>query len=345
MTDLSSEIDIHKDYNLQKHNTLALPACAQYFCAVSNLDQLHQALSFAKANNLAITPLGQGSNLVLAGDITGLVIALELKGIEFEAQGAERVLVALAAGENWHDSVAYCLEQGFFGLENLALIPGTVGAAPIQNIGAYGVELSDFFVSLTAMDIAKGELLQLTAKDCEFAYRSSIFKQQAIDKYIIVSVCLELSRTPQVNADYPALKLALGGVKPSPKAVFDTVCRIRREKLPDPAEIPNVGSFFKNPVVVKAKVNQLLSDYPDMPYYSQSKDLSKIPAAWLIEQCGYKGYRQGNVGVHDRQALVLVNFQGKGKELLALAKRIEDDIKQKFDIELEVEPRIYGQPS
>lgn len=345
MSALSSDITLLRDFSLQKHNTLALPACAEYFCSVNDVDQLYQALVFAKQNKLDIIPLGEGSNLVLATNIKGLVIALELKGKEAEIQDAEKVLVTLAAGENWHDAVAYCLEQGYFGLENLALIPGTVGAAPIQNIGAYGVELSDLFVSLTAVEIATGELVQLKARDCEFAYRSSIFKQRALDQYIIVSVCLELSQKPQINIDYPALKLALVGIQPNPKIVFDTVCRIRREKLPDPKQIPNVGSFFKNPIVSAAKQTQLLADYSSMPHYAQAQGLSKIPAAWLIEQCGYKGHRQGNVGVHDKQALVLVNFQGNGAELLALARRIEGDVKKKFDIELEIEPRIYGEPS
>lgn len=336
------EISPQKDVCLKKFNTLALPARAEYFCTVNSLDQLHEALTFAKENKLQIMPLGEGSNLVLAGDIKGLVIAINLKGKYYELQSSDKVKVTLAAGENWHESVAYCLQQGFYGLENLALIPGTVGAAPIQNIGAYGVELSDFFVSLTALDIATGELLQLTAQDCEFAYRSSVFKRGALDKYIIVDVCLELSKTPKINADYPALKAELDGLELSPNKLFETVCSIRQSKLPDPAKIPNVGSFFKNPVISTTQVNKLLFDYPDMPNYSQATGLSKIPAAWLIEHCGYKGLKQGNVGVHDKQALVLVNFQGDGTELLDLAKNIEFDVMRKFDIKLDIEPRIYG---
>jgi len=342
MSNSSYEISPQKDVCLKKFNTLALPARAEYFCTVNSLDQLHEALAFAKENKLQIVPLGEGSNLVLAGNIKGLVIAINLKGKDFELQSSDRVKVTLAAGENWHESVAYCLQKGFYGLENLALIPGTVGAAPIQNIGAYGVELSDFFVSLMALDVDTGELLQLTAQDCEFAYRSSIFKCGGLDKYIIVSVCLELSKTAHINADYPALKAELKGSDLSPHTLFETVCRIRQSKLPDPAQIPNVGSFFKNPVISAAQVNKLLSDYPDMPNYPQTSSVSKIPAAWLIEHCGYKGLKQGNVGVHDKQALVLVNFQGDGPELLALAKSIEVDVMKKFDIKLDIEPRIYG---
>lgn len=342
MNSTNPPFSLQQDVCLQAFNTLSLPARAEYFCVINDLKQLDHALGFAKDKQLKITPLGEGSNLVLAGDIKGLVIVINLKGKEYKQLDSDRVQVAFAAGENWHDSVAYCLQQGFYGLENLALIPGTVGAAPIQNIGAYGVELSDFFVSLTAVEIATGELLQLTAKDCEFAYRSSIFKQRALDKYIIVSVCFQLSTVAKLNADYPALKAELEGAKPTPDLLFETVCRIRQSKLPDPAQIPNVGSFFKNPIVPTSQVNKLLFDYPTMPNYPQSQNLSKIPAAWLIEHCGYKGHRQGNVGVHDKQALVLVNFQGDGAELLALAKRIEEDVMAKFAIQLDIEPRIYG---
>jgi len=342
MSATTTEFTIQRDICLKKHNTLALPARAEYFCTVDNLEQLYQAIDYAKQHKLTITPLGDGSNLVLAGDIQGLVIDIKLKGIHIEHGSLDRVQVRVAAGENWHCLVESCLSQGFYGLENLALIPGTVGAAPIQNIGAYGVELSDVFVSLSAIEIASGELVQFNARDCQFAYRSSVFKRAALDQYIIVSLNLELSKTPTVNVQYPTLNFELGDAEPSPEAVFEAVCRIRREKLPDPAEIPNVGSFFKNPVITQAARDLLLSNFPSMPHYSQSDGMSKIPAAWLIEQSDYKGIRQGNVGVHDKQALVLVNFQGDGPELLALAKNIETDVAAKFGIQLAIEPRIYG---
>jgi UDP-N-acetylmuramate dehydrogenase len=342
MSALTTEFTIQRDICLKKHNTLALPARAEYFCRIDNLDDLYRAIDYAKQQQLVLIPLGEGSNLVLADDMQGLVVDINLKGIQIQDSGADRVQVSLAAGENWHHTVEVCLRQGLYGLENLALIPGRVGAAPIQNIGAYGVELSDVFISLSAIEIATGKLVQFNAQDCQFAYRSSVFKQGARDQYIIVSLSLELSKTPCINVEYPALKAALEGSDPSPEAVFEAVCRIRQEKLPDPAEIPNVGSFFKNPVITEAARGQLLSKYPSMPSYPQSGGLSKIPAAWLIEQCGYKGRRQGNVGVHDKQALVLVNFQGEGGELLALARNIQTDVKTKFGIDLVVEPRIYG---
>lgn len=338
----SKELNLQADYCLHKLNSLALPARAEYFCSVDSLDQLYQALDYANLHQLAVTPLGEGSNVVLAGDIKGLVIDLNLKGIQNKNKGSDKVQVDMAAGENWHHMVEFCLRKGWYGLENLALIPGTVGAAPIQNIGAYGVELSDFFVSLEAVEVKTGKLVKFSAQDCQFDYRSSIFKRAALDQYIIVGLSLELSTIPVAHTEYPALNAALEGTEPSPEAVFEAVCRIRREKLPDPAQIPNVGSFFKNPLVSSPLADKLSATFPTMPCYPQADGLSKIPAAWLIEQCGYKGQRHGNVGVHAKQALVLVNFEGDGTELLALAQAIEADVNTKFGIQLDIEPRVYG---
>jgi UDP-N-acetylmuramate dehydrogenase len=338
----SKEFNLQADYCLHKLNSLALPARAEYFCSVDSLDQLHQALDYANLHQLAVTPLGEGSNIVLAGDIKGLVIDLNLKGIQNKNKGSDKVQVDMAAGENWHHMVEFCLRKGWYGLENLALIPGTVGAAPIQNIGAYGVELSDFFVSLEAVEVKTGKLVKFSAQDCQFDYRSSIFKRAALDQYIIISLSLELSTIPVAHTEYPALNTALKGTEPSPEAVFKAVCRIRREKLPDPVQIPNVGSFFKNPLVSSSLADKLSATFPTIPCYPQADGLSKIPAAWLIEQCGYKGQRHGNVGVHAKQALVLVNFEGEGTELLALAQAIEADVNTKFGIQLDIEPRVYG---
>ena len=336
------ELNLQADYCLHKLNSLALPARAEYFCSVDSLDQLYQALDYANLHQLAVTPLGEGSNVVLAGDIKGLVIDLNLKGIQNKNKGSDKVQVDMAAGENWHHMVEFCLRKGWYGLENLALIPGTVGAAPIQNIGAYGVELSDFFVSLEAVEVKTGKLVKFSAQDCQFDYRSSIFKRAALDQYIIVGLSLELSTIPVAHTEYPALNTALKGTEPSPEAVFKAVCRIRREKLPDPVQIPNVGSFFKNPLVSSSLADKLSATFPTIPCYPQADGLSKIPAAWLIEQCGYKGQRHGNVGVHAKQALVLVNFEGEGTELLALAQAIEADVNTKFGIQLDIEPRVYG---
>ena len=344
-------IEIASQVSLQSHNSLALPSRAEYFCSVTDEPQIVEALDYARANNLQVTALGGGSNLVLAGDIAGLVIYLDLNGISRrepqdrqENQG-NTVHVEFAAGENWHKAVEYCLQQGWYGLENLSLIPGNMGAAPIQNIGAYGVELCDLFVSLRAIDIARGQPVMMDKQACEFGYRDSIFKGKFQNQYLITQVTLALSLQSRVNLEYPALAEALAAVdQPTPQMVSAAVCAIRSAKLPDPAKIPNAGSFFKNPVVGPQMLEQLLAANPQMPFYSLGSSGAKIPAAWLIDQCGFKGLRDGNVGVHQHQALVLVNLGGTGTELLALANRIQSEVLERFSIALEIEPRIYGQP-
>ena len=337
-------IEISPQVSLQDRNSLALPACAEYFCSVSDQAQVVEALDYARSQGLQVTALGGGSNLVLAGDIAGLVIYVDLQGIRCVHSSKDQVHIEFAAGENWHRSVEYCLQQGWYGLENLSLIPGNMGAAPIQNIGAYGVELCDVFVSLQAIDMTTGQSLVMDKQACEFGYRDSIFKRQHSNRYLITQVTLALSLQPQVNLQYPALAQALATVdKPTPQMVSDAVCAIRRAKLPDPDQIANAGSFFKNPVVSSDQLEGLLQSNPQMPYFSLDSGRAKVPAAWLIEQCGFKGQRSGNVGVHQHQALVLVNFGGTGAELLALADNIQSEVQQRFAIALEIEPRIYGQ--
>lgn len=338
-------IEIGSQVSLQGFNSLALPACAEYFCSVTDEQQIAQALDYARTNNLQVTALGGGSNLVLVGDIAGLVIYVNLKGISCVERHKDRATIEFAAGENWHEAIEYCLQQGWYGLENLSLIPGNMGAAPIQNIGAYGVELCDCFVALRAINIATGQAVVMDRQTCEFGYRDSIFKHKYKNQYLITQVSLELSVQPQVNLQYPALAEALAAQsKPTPEMVSAAVCAIRSAKLPDPAEIPNAGSFFKNPVVGPELLEQLQGDNPQMPCYPVEGGNSKIPAAWLIDQSGFKGMRSGNVGVHRHQALVLVNFGGTGAELLDLATRIQSEVLKRFSIELEIEPRIYGQP-
>jgi UDP-N-acetylmuramate dehydrogenase len=337
-------IEISPQVSLQGRNSLALPACAEYFCSVSDQAKVVEALDYARSQGLQVTALGGGSNLVLAGDIAGLVIYVDLQGIRCVHSSRDQVHIEFAAGENWHRAVQYCLQQGWYGLENLSLIPGNMGAAPIQNIGAYGVELCDVFVSLQAIDMTTGQSLVMDKQACEFGYRDSIFKRQHSNRYLITQVTLALSKQPQVNLQYPALAQALATVdKPTPQMVSDAVCAIRRAKLPDPDQIANAGSFFKNPVVSSDQLEGLLQSNPQMPYFSLDSGRAKVPAAWLIEQCGFKGQRSGNVGVHQHQALVLVNFGGTGAELLALADNIQSEVQQRFAIALEIEPRIYGQ--
>lgn len=331
---------------LQTYNTFALPGRAEYFCRVETDEHLLQALTFARLRQLPVSVLGEGSNIVLAGDLKGLVIQMGLRGVKAVEQGKELVLVTAAAGESWRDLVTDLLDKGYYGLENLALIPGLVGAAPIQNIGAYGVELSDFLVSLEAVTITSGEARCFQREECCFAYRDSIFKGALRDACIITSVTLSLHRQPKVNIGYPALKAALEPYTEDqirPELVGQVVSEIRRQKLPDPASEPNVGSFFKNPVIDGRQAAELSQYYPDLVQYPWADGTVKIPAAWLIERAGWKGHRAPHCGVHPGHALVLTQFgEARGRDVLNLAAEIVADIKQRFAIELEVEPRILG---
>jgi UDP-N-acetylmuramate dehydrogenase len=336
-------MDIRREVPLAGFNTLALPGRAEYFCEVGREEHLREALSFARGGNLPVTVLGGGSNVVLAGDIPGLVVRMGLAGIELLADDGDQVQVRIAAGENWPDLVQTTLDRGWYGLENLSLIPGCAGAAPIQNIGAYGVELSDHFVSLQAVAVDSGETVRMSASDCRFGYRDSVFKGELAGRLVITAITLSLSRIPRLRLDYPELNRALADcANPSPVALSEAVCRLRRAKLPDPARLANAGSFFKNPVVDSESLQRLRDKYPDMPWYPLAEG-GKIPAAWLIEKAGWKGRRQGSVGVHDRQALVLINYGGaSGEELLGLAREIAGDVRRRFGIALEIEPRILG---
>ena len=343
MTDSQVIVEqILKSFDLKDFNSLAIPAKAEFFCSIDSVSQLQQALVYAKQQNLKITPISGGSNVVLAADVSGLVLHINLKGVSASTVEDNTVDISVAAGENWHDFVTLCLNNGWHGLENLALIPGNMGAAPIQNIGAYGVELSHFLQSVDVVNVETGQPEVLTREDCDFGYRTSVFKQSALDKYVITGVNLRLSTQPVAHVNYPALAELIEGHKPTPKIIFDSVCQIRRSKLPDPKEIPNVGSFFKNPIVSKQQADQLIRAYPEIPTFPVEGGLTKLAAAWLIERCGFKGKRQGKVGVHHKQALVLVNFEGNGEDVLLLAEKIKTQVAEKFAVVLEVEPRIYG---
>lgn len=344
---------IQQNIALQHFNSLGLQARAEYFCSISELDELLEVLAFARDQGLAITALGGGSNIVLAGDIAGLVIHLNLRGVSHRLDSAyNAVEVTWGAGENWHQQVLLSLEQGWYGLENLSLIPGTMGAAPIQNIGAYGVELADLFVSLRAVDLLSGELVSFDRDQCQFGYRDSLFKQAGRDRYIIIDITLRLSTEPSINTTYPALGAAMVAYcaehnllpeSVTPKMISQLVCTIRQQKLPDPNLLPNAGSFFKNPLLASEQLATLLAQFPQMPHYPQTDGSAKVPAAWLIEQSGFKGAVRGRVAVHDQQALVLVNRgDASGAELMALALEISEAVGQGFGINLEIEPRIYG---
>ena len=310
------------------------------------MEDIQQALSFARHRQLPVTVLGGGSNIVLAGDLPGLVMQVGLSGISIEEQQDNTVLATAGAGEVWHDFVLNMLAQQCYGIENLSLIPGLVGAAPVQNIGAYGVELSDCFVALDAIEIASGEVTHFTRRDCRFAYRHSIFKAQYRDAYLITAITLRLQREPTVESSYPALSEALARYPKAditPLLVSETICQIRRDKLPDPALEPNVGSFFKNPLISRTQAETLAAQYTDLVMHPQSDGQVKIPAAWLIERAGWKGVTTECCGVHKHHALVLThNGNADGRDILILAEKIVADIQQRFNIELEMEPRVLG---
>ncbi|RLQ23084.1 UDP-N-acetylmuramate dehydrogenase [Seongchinamella sediminis] len=332
--------------SLRARNTLHLESHAKALVEVSSGAQLSAALDWARAEGLPVLPLGSGSNVVLAGDIDALVVCQRGSAIDVLSEQGDSVMLRVAAGHDWHALVEQSLARGYYGLENLALIPGTVGAAPIQNIGAYGVELERFVAAVHAVETASGRALTLSAGDCGFAYRDSVFKRELRDKLVITAVDLRLSRRPAPELAYPALRSELerAGIRdPGPEDVFRAVVAVRSRRLPDPAREPNVGSFFKNPVVAAAVAAALQEQYPDMPLYPQADGGAKVPAAWLIERAGWKGRRRGGVGVHPGHALVLVNYgSDAGADILALAEEIRAAVASRFTIALEPEPRIYG---
>ncbi len=336
-----------RNVSLQALNTLALPAHAAALINVNNDRELGEAISWAAAEGLPVMPLGDGSNVVLSPGVSALVLRQSSRAVQLLQQTPESVVLRAFAGQNWHALVEWTLAEGFYGLENLALIPGTVGAAPIQNIGAYGVELAAFVEAVHVRYLAGGESAELSSQACRFGYRDSVFKHGLRDEVVITAVDLRLSRRPEPNVSYPALagylkKTNVAAVTPA--QLFHAVVAIRRSKLPDPAQLPNAGSFFKNPVVSPEQAHQLGLRFADLPRYQQGDGSVKLPAAWLIEHCGWKGYRSGSVGVHPQHALVLINYGGgDASDLLALAGKIVESVREQFELSLDIEPRVYGE--
>ena len=332
-------------FSLQKLNTLAVPATADFYVSVTNHNEIKEALAFARERELPIFLLGGGSNIVFENNFQGLVIHLKLQGVQVVQETDDHVWVNFAASENWHQTVEYCLDNGYYGLENLSLIPGSVGAAPIQNIGAYGVEVKDLITELSTIEIASGTEVYFLNESCQFAYRDSIFKQAFKDKYIITSVTFKLSKIAKTNLTYPALQEYFSGedlAAVTPEEVSQAVINIRQSKLPDPEQIPNVGSFFKNPVIDQSHFEKLMKQYPKMPSYPAGDNHRKLPAAWLIDQAGWKGKEFNGVAVHSQQALVLTNPNKLiGRVILDLANAIQKSVKDQFAIDLEIEPRVY----
>ncbi|WIO73081.1 UDP-N-acetylmuramate dehydrogenase [Porticoccaceae bacterium LTM1] len=330
--------------DLKSLNTLALPASAEYFARIESVPDLQQAIQWANEKQLQITLLGGGSNIVLASDIPGLVLKVAINGVELISEDDRQVLIRVGAGEDWPRLVEYTLDNNWYGLENLSLIPGCVGAAPVQNIGAYGVELAKRLHSVEVVCLENGTARVLSGDECEFGYRDSIFKRELRGKVAITSVTLSLSKKPDLVLTYPALQMAAGevsGQNLTPKKISELVCEIRRSKLPDPVSTPNAGSFFKNPVISSTQAKTLRGKFPDMVQYPVSAVEVKLAAGWLIEKAGWKGRQIGDIAVHDRQALVLVNRgDGTGQQLLDVAGQIVDSVKQEFGVKLEMEPRI-----
>ena len=334
---------IQENISLKDYNTFGIDVRAQFFVEVTSLLQLQKVLELKAYPEKFI--LSGGSNILLTQDVNALVIFINLKGISIEEETDSDVLLKVMAGENWHHLVLWSLDKNYGGLENLSLIPGNTGTAPIQNIGAYGVELKDVFECCTAMEIDSGELVEFDKESCQFGYRDSIFKNKAKGKYIITSVHLRLTKeNHQLNTNYGAIENELkemGIVYPTIHDISNAVVAIRRSKLPDPKEIGNSGSFFKNPIVSKKLFEKLKKTYPNIPSYAISKTEVKIPAGWMIEQCGFKGKRQGDAGVHEKQALVLVNHgKATGQEILDLATSIQETVKEKFGVVINPEVNI-----
>ncbi|MEO7497080.1 MAG: UDP-N-acetylmuramate dehydrogenase [Massilia sp.] len=336
------DLAIAHDFPLQSLNTFGIAASARRYLRVTSVPMLAAALADPGLAAMPRLLLGGGSNILLTGDYPGLVLHMAIEGCARLGETADAVLVRAAGGENWHGFVGYTLAEGLGGLENMSLIPGTVGAAPIQNIGAYGAEIKDVFHSLTAFDSASGELRTMTAADCRFGYRDSVFKHADGAGLVIVDVTFALPKRWQPNLRYAELAQAVAAAgldAPSARQISDIVVAIRQRKLPDPAVIGNAGSFFKNPVVTAAQCADMLERHPQLVHHAQADGSEKLAAGWLIDQCGWKGRTMGAAGVYAKQALVLVNYGGaSGAEVVALARAIKADVLARFGVALETEP-------
>lgn len=335
-------MNIQENISLKPYNTFGIDANAKQFVEITDSEQLRELYSKGLLNDIFI--IGFGSNMLLTTNIDKLVVKISYKGKEVISEENNKVIVKSSAGEDWPDFVLWSIAQGLFGLENLSKIPGNVGTSPIQNIGAYGTEIKDTFYKLDAFEIATGKTKTFYNTDCDFGYRESIFKKEEKGKYIIIDVYFELEKQGKLNINYGAIQAKLdekGIIKPTPKDVSDCIIEIRTSKLPDPKEIGNSGSFFKNPVISSEAFRLIKENYPDAPSYSLDNGTEKVPAGWLIEKSGWKGYRKGDAGVHKNQALVLVNYgSATGNDILNLANEIRRDISEKFGIDLEIEVNI-----
>ena len=336
-------MNIQENISLKNYNTFGISVNAKRFVLVDSVYQLQQILK----EEQDVFLISGGSNMLLTKDIEKLVLLINIKGISIDNEDENHVYLTVNAGENWHDFVLFCVDNNYGGLENLSLIPGNVGTCPIQNIGAYGVEVKDTITKVEAVEISTQKLISFSNEDCNFGYRNSIFKNTVKGQFIITSVSFKLTKkNHKLNTAYGAIETELTSKniqKPTLKNISDAVITIRSSKLPDPKEIGNSGSFFKNPVISKEAFFKLQKEYPNIPSYTISDTEIKVPAGWLIEKAGFKGKRFGNYGVHEKQALVLVNYgNASGKEIYNLAKEIQQTIFKQFKIELEIEVNVIS---
>ncbi len=340
---LVMQAQIKHNYSLRQHHFMRTHAQADYFIRVDNMVDLVAALKYARRKKLAVYLLGAGSNTLLCGTIHGIVIQIALCGYQVTHSNGRWVWVTVQAGENWHQWVDLCLAHGWYGLENMAGIPGSIGAAPIQNIGAYGSELSDFCTSVQAIQLSNGHVVNIKASECEFSYRNSIFKSSHRHQYIITAISLRLHRLPHPQYHYPALRKALLHRPRHPRIIRNTVLRIRRSKLPHPQLEPNLGSFFHNPIISTVQYKQLRSRYPNIVAWPQADHFVKISAAWLLDQDGWKGYSHNGIQINARQPLVLINHYAEhSSAILHCAEQIRRSILERFNIHLSIEPACYG---
>ncbi len=337
-------MNIIENYPLLKLNTFGVDVKAKYFTSINTINELIEATKTNVFKDLELLILGGGSNILFTKDFDGLVILNNIKGKEIISQNQQSIFLKIGAGENWHELVMYCVDNGWGGIENLSLIPGNTGTAPMQNIGAYGVEIKETFLELEALEISSGKIVKFNNSDCEFGYRESVFKNKMKNQYIILNITLELKKNPVLNINYGDVKAILESQNiknPAIKEVSNAIIRIRQSKLPDPKKIGNSGSFFKNPLVSLNQLELIRKNYPNVVNYEINENEFKIAAGWLIERAGWKGKKFNNYGVHEKQALVLVNYGlANGMEIFDLSEKIILDIKDKFGITLEREVNI-----
>lgn len=337
-------MEIIQDISLKSFNTFGIDARAKLFLELDKESTIHKFNDTLKNIPEKIFCLGGGSNVLFVNDFAGLVILNNLKGMKIIESDDDFVVLEVAAGENWHNFVKLTLKNKYYGLENLALIPGKVGGAPIQNIGAYGAEQSDFFVYLKSLDLQNYQIKIFNKDECMFGYRTSVFKNKFKKRYMVISVAYKLFKKPSINLKYDELAAEvrkIPSINPDPEYIFESVCRIRQRKLPDPTILPNAGSFFKNPIIDKEKFHTIKENFKDLRGFEMPDGKVKVFAAWLIEKCGWKGYREGDAGVHQNHSLILVNYgNASGNDIFKLSNKIKNSVLEKFDILLEPEVEI-----